>query len=265
MTNNFYFISTPVFFYVCFLSLYIGDNYPVLNTPVTATSKFFDNPKVRKEMHFESESVDSWLGCIPGAGRRRRLNEEPLLPGQILLAHDEPESVAPYIAELLDDAGIRVLIYAGDRDISVNLQGSEKVLNNMTWSGKNDWLDADRYLWMVDGDVAGYVKTYKNLDMLLVMNSGHLVPYNVPIPALDMINRLTSNLPYTDMILPKIKFDEILESSDESSHQWNIFGHNLPILLIAISFFVAGFFFGSWKEKSTKTSYDKIPDVGINY
>merc|ERR1711884_173848 len=124
------------------------DNYPVENAPVTASTKFFNNPKVRKELHFENENRNiDWMNCIPGAGRRR-LKHDKLLPGQILLAHDQPESVTSYIAELLDDAKIRVLIYAGDRDIPVNLQGSEKVLNGMNWSGKNNWIDSDRYLWM---------------------------------------------------------------------------------------------------------------------
>lgn len=208
-------------------------------------------------MHFDG--VEEWAPCIPGAGRRRV--EEELLAGQILLAHDQPESVAPYIAELLDDAGIRVLIYGGDRDLSVNLQGSEQVLNDMDWSGKGDWKSSDRYLWMVDGAVAGYVKTHKNLDMLLVMNSGHLVPYNVPVPALDLINRLVDNLSFGDNILPKIEFSEEnpeLESVVlDSEHHLNIKAY-ASIFLIALSCFIIGVFVGSFRKDS---QYQRIPDV----
>ena len=245
------------------LFLFPGNNYPLLNERVTATSSLFNNPEAKKALHFENENT-VWAGCIPGAGRRRRrLKEEALLPGQILLAHDEPESVTPYISELLDDAGIRVLIYAGDRDLAVNLQGSEQVLNDMTWSGESDWKGADRYLWMVNGDVAGYVKTHKNLDMLMVMNSGHLVPYNVPIPALDLINRLTGNLPYGDIILPKIEVSDDEEPKPESAGQdsdqhWNILAHALPVL-IAISCFAIGTFVGSRWKSSSSSSYEKIP------
>ena len=186
-----------------------------------------------------------------------------MLPGKILLAHDQPESVTPYIAELLDDAGIRVLIYAGDRDLSVNLQGSEQVLNGMIWSGDNDWKGSDRYLWMVDGDVAGYVKTHKNLDMLLVMNSGHLIPYNVPVPSLDLINRLTGDLPFGDIILPKVKVSDEKSSelgsvvAQDSDYHWNnTLAHALPVL-IAISCFAIGTLVGSrWPPQ-----YQKIPDV----
>ena len=216
-----------------------------------------NNPEVQKKLHFDQVEM-KWQSCIPGAGRRRM--KEDLLPGQILLMHDQPESVSPYIAELLDDAGIRVLIYAGDRDLSVNLQGCEQVLNTMNWSEKNEWKASDRYLWMVDGDVAGYVKTHKNLDMLMVMNSGHLVPYNVPVPALDLITRLVGDLPFGDIILPKIEMGD--EDSDSKSidvdleNDQNAWTHAFTVL-IAIVCFLIGTFVGSFRRH---TQYQKIPD-----
>lgn len=235
-----------------------GDNYPILNENDTAVDKLLGNPKARKILHFEDGNAQ-WLSCIPGAGRRRRRRklEQDLLPGQILLAHDKPEATTPYIAELLDDAGIRVLMYAGDRDLAVNLQGSELVLNGMAWSGADDWIGSDRYLWMVDGDVGGYVKTHKNLDMLLVQDSGHLVPYNNPIPALDMINRLVNDQPYGDIKLPKIEF-----ADDDEEEEFKVQGPNhystLISVLVAFLCFVAGTIVGSrWNSQSVQ--YEKIP------
>jgi hypothetical protein len=91
---------------------------------------------------------------ISGAGRRRQLlSNEPIsnletpsspLTGHaplalrrhlLLLDDDRPISMAPYIANLLDDAGIQVLVYNGDRDMSTCVQGSEVFLNEMEWSG----------------------------------------------------------------------------------------------------------------------------------
>jgi len=37
-------------------------------------------------------------------------NEDELLPGQKLLMHDKPENMAPYLADLIDDAKIQVLV-----------------------------------------------------------------------------------------------------------------------------------------------------------
>lgn len=240
-----------------------GDNYPILNAPVTASSLFFNNPRVQKLLHVETVGVE-WLGCIEGAGRRKL--QSSLLPGQTLLRHDQPESVSPYISELLDDAGIRVLIYAGDRDLSVNLQGSEQVVMDMEWSGHENWEHANRYLWMVGGDVAGYVKTHKNLDMLLVMNSGHLVPYNVPIPALDLITRLVQDRSYGDILIPKIDLgddddDEKVLASIALDIQYDrrVRHHTFTIIVAVVCFFI-GTLVGSSRKGPTRR-YQRIPDV----
>jgi len=245
--------------YNLFLSLSLpptGDNYPLLHMLDTPSSRFLNNPEVRKIMHFE-KGQSPWVACIPGAGRRRGLEETEELPGQILLAHDQPESVAPYIAELLDDADIRVLLYAGDRDLSVNLQGSEQVLNKMTWSGEKNWKASDRFLWMIDGDVAGYVKTHKNLDLLMVLNSGHLVPYNVPVSGLDLINRLTGNIPFGDIILPKLEM-----SDEDTKSEWVTEGlkAKLPILA-AVLCFAIGVFVGSRLNRRPSSEYQEIVDM----
>jgi carboxypeptidase C (cathepsin A) len=104
---------------------------------------------------------------------------------------DGPWDVTPYIADLLDEARIDVLIYSGDRDMICNTQGSDAALSNMEWSGtkdpalssasvvatktRNAWTEADRGLWLYDGYPAGYTKSYKNLNLLTVYNAGHMV------------------------------------------------------------------------------------------
>lgn len=106
------------------------DLYPVLFNPNSMYYKFFNDPGVKKALNAPLET--EWIECIPGAGRR--LAET--LPGQLLLAHDKPESVLPYVAELLDEAGIKVLVYNGDRDLStVSNSARGRVL--LLWSS---WL-----------------------------------------------------------------------------------------------------------------------------
>lgn len=115
---------------------------------------------------------------------------------------DTPWSVVPYIAQLLDEAKIDVLIYSGDRDIICCTQGSEEALQKMDWSGtrevapsnhqasasptRNAWTEAPRGLWIYNNNPAGYTKSYMNLNLLTVYNAGHMVPYNQPGPALDI-------------------------------------------------------------------------------
>jgi hypothetical protein len=159
------------------------DPYQILNAPDDTNTLFFQDKRVQEKLNVPKEDPNEWLGCIPGAGRRRRRRqlkekEEDLLPGQLLLKDDKPISMAPYIAELLDEAEIQVLIYNGDRDLSTCAQGSERMLNGMDWSGQNDWLDLHSYkraIWLVDDYPAGWSKNVKNLDFLIIYNSGHLV------------------------------------------------------------------------------------------
>lgn len=120
------------------------------------------------------------------------------------LEQDRPTTVVPYIAELLE-AGKRVLIYSGDRDLSTCAQGSEALLNNMDWSGSVDqqWIRAPRGLWVVnDSEVGGYAKTFKGLSYVVVYNSGHMVPFNQPEHALDLILRFIQNKSFSDYPLP---------------------------------------------------------------
>jgi len=157
------------------------DTYDILDNVDGTMARFFNNPAVQDALNIKPRR--HWVECMAGAGRRR-LDESDDLPGKILLAQDQPISVVPWMAELLD-AGIHVLVYNGDRDMTTNIQGSEMLLDTMEWSGAEGWSNGSftRGLWLVDNDqvrgkrqIGGYIKTYKNLDFVAVYNSGHLVP-----------------------------------------------------------------------------------------
>ncbi|KAJ1949734.1 hypothetical protein FBU59_001011 [Linderina macrospora] len=104
----------------------------------------------------------------------------------------------PYHREVppLLDAGIRVLIYAGDADWICNWYGNKAWSEALEWSGKGGFQaekDAD---WVVDGKAAGEARSYKNFSFLRVFGAGHMVPYDQPENALDMINRWIANKPF---------------------------------------------------------------------
>ena len=149
-----------------------------------------------------------WHGCQAGSGRRRRLNEAVDNHHRKLYMNDDrPISVVPYIADLLDD-GIPVVVYNGDRDMTTNMVGTELALNGMEWSGKKEWLDAPRGLWKVNDYPAGWAKEYKNLTYAVVYNSGHMVPYNMPNSAYDLLIRLLTHKSFIDMETPQIRIRE---------------------------------------------------------
>jgi hypothetical protein len=93
-----------------------------------------------------------------------------------------------------------------------NTQGTDDSLAKMVWSGtldpapstgiatktRNAWTEADRGLWLYKGYPAGYTKQYKKLNLLSVYNAGHMVPYNQPGPALDMMIRFLKGEDFYD-------------------------------------------------------------------
>lgn len=160
--------------------------------------EFFNSPQVQDLLHAPRQY---WHLCLPGEGRRRRRRLEKEKE-ELMLDHDEPVSVVPYIAELLDDAKIRVLIYNGDRDISCCAQGSEMLLDSMKWNGSQEWKTAKRGVWLVDNEPAGYSRKVDNLEFVVVYNSGHLMPMNQPENALDLVHRMVNGKTFQDAILP---------------------------------------------------------------
>lgn len=94
---------------------------------------------------------------------------------KLYMMNDRPIDVVPYLADLLE-AGIPVLVYNGDRDMTTCATGSELLLNGMEWSGKEEWLDATRGIWMVEnvkGGEGGWAKEYRGLTFVVIYNSGH--------------------------------------------------------------------------------------------
>lgn len=199
----------------------------MLDDPNGKMATFYNDPLVQKALHVEDGSF--WIECMPGAGRRRnrrrhlqnqRRNVEELLPGQILLAHDQPISVVPYVADLLDGAKIDVLIYNGDLDMTTNSQGSEYLLDHMKWNGASGWSNTSLYqrgIWLPRYDdnttFGGYMKEYQNLHFLTVFGSGHLVPFNRPKIAYEIILRFLGNESLIDKVLPSYNIRKTVDDN----------------------------------------------------
>ncbi|XP_075983875.1 venom serine carboxypeptidase [Anticarsia gemmatalis] len=105
------------------------------------------------------------------------------------LKQDVMKSVAPWISELLDH--YYIVIYNGQLDIIVAYPLTVNYLRNLKFSGAEEYKTAKRYIWKVDGEVAGYVKQAGKLVEIMVRNAGHMVPGDQPKWALDLITRFT--------------------------------------------------------------------------
>ena len=180
------------------------DAYPAIMTDPGLEGTVFNNKDVQKALNVEKEN---WKQCVPGSGRRRLQDNPYHGMRQLILLDQDRRSVLPWIAELLDDAKIDVLVYNGDLDLACSSQGTELALEAMEdWSGQQDWRDPQVtkwYNWFSGDQPAGHTKKFKNLEFLVVYNSGHFVPINQAKHALDMISRLLDGKSFQDVELPR--------------------------------------------------------------
>lgn len=98
------------------------------------------------------------------------------------------------------DANYSVLIYNGQLDIIIAVPLTMAWVSELTWSGRDELAAAPRTVWKVadsDTEVAGYVKTANNNRFFLAMvrNAGHMVPYDQPRAALDLLERFFAAQP----------------------------------------------------------------------
>jgi Serine carboxypeptidase len=176
---------------------------PNVDQVTFASEAFYNNPLVKDALHVTNHTNKAWHGCGAGAGRRQLAQQQR----RLYMDNDRPVSVVPYIADLLE-RDVSVLIYNGDRDMTTNMVGTELALNAMNWTGASTWTDARRGLWMVNDAQAGWSKELGSLKFVTVYNSGHMVPYNVPEPAFDLLNRLLTNATFIDNELPLVRVTE---------------------------------------------------------
>lgn len=88
------------------------------------------------------------------------------------------------------EAGIDVLIYAGDQDFICNWLGNEKWTLALPWTHKAEFNAAGVKPFMVSGKEVAELRSHANFHFLRVYQAGHMVPMDQPEAALGMLNAL---------------------------------------------------------------------------
>jgi len=73
------------------------------------------------------------------------------------------------------------------------------MLQTVDWKYKAEYLSAPREVWRVrpdDVEVAGYVRRVKDFYQVVVRGAGHILPWDQPERAWDMIDRFISGRPF---------------------------------------------------------------------
>ena len=106
-----------------------------------------------------------------------------------------------YVTEVLQ-AGVDVLIYAGDADFICNWLGNRAWTLALPWTGQASFQRSPELPWRDphSGNMTGITREYRSMDaslhgsftFLRVFGAGHMVPYDQPASSLDMVQRWTS-------------------------------------------------------------------------
>ncbi|KAF9527152.1 serine carboxypeptidase [Crepidotus variabilis] len=107
------------------------------------------------------------------------------------LHHDELRPSYLYVAQLLE-RGVKALIYVGANDWICNWIGNEAWTLDLEWSQQEEFNGQVLRDWKVDGKVAGQTRSAGGLTFATVLGAGHMVPYDKPKEALELLTRWLS-------------------------------------------------------------------------
>ena len=113
---------------------------------------------------------------------------------ELMLLNDFMKSVKADLPYILSN--IPAMFYNGQMDLIVAPPLTEVFLQTLNWTGIEGYMKAPKFIWKVnesDQEIAGYVRQSTNLTQVIVRNAGHMVPFNQPRAAQDMIWRFITN------------------------------------------------------------------------
>jgi len=164
--------------------------YPTYYKNVTGFDNYFNylypvNP-------YDSVPFDQYLNQ-PATRQAIHVGDKPFNDGQTVEDHllaDMMNSSKPMVAAILD-GGYRVMIYNGQLDVIIAYTLTEAWLATVDWHGAEAYGSAERYIWRVEDEIAGYVRVVDNLHEVMVRNAGHMLPSDQPEWSYKLINMFT--------------------------------------------------------------------------
>ena len=112
-----------------------------------------------------------------------------------------------------------VILFSGDKDLICNHIGTEHLIANMSWNGgfgmEVNGETAPIREWTMDGEPAGQYQEARDLIYWKFYNSSHMVPFDYPKRARDMLDRFTGGDVKTIMGRPKNSIIEGLDDNKE--------------------------------------------------
>ncbi|XP_043693972.1 serine carboxypeptidase-like 50 [Telopea speciosissima] len=130
---------------------------------------FLNKEQVKKALGVENSLV--WVECSHVVGDA--------------LHEDVMKSVKFMVEELVKKS--KVLLYQGQFDLRDGVVSTEAWVKEMNWEGLESFLMAERKVWKVKEELAGYVQKWGSLSQVVVSGAGHLVPADQAVNSQAMI------------------------------------------------------------------------------
>ncbi|KAI0310432.1 alpha/beta-hydrolase [Amylostereum chailletii] len=152
------------------------DSYPAcgMNWPpdLANATTYLRRPDVVRALHADSKS-EAWKECQSNVHTALSMKNS-----------NSSITVLPRVLER-----IPVLIFAGDQDLICNYVGQESMIQALTWNGATGLGKVETQTWTVNAQPAGTWVSSRNLTYVKIFNASHMVGFDVPHVAHDMILR----------------------------------------------------------------------------
>ncbi|KAI9998970.1 hypothetical protein PInf_003634 [Phytophthora infestans] len=145
-----------------------------ISKDIELITPYLNSPNLRRFLHVD-DRVGDWQMCNLDVNSAFAKSSDVMM------------STSAFVGDLLD-AGVRVLIYAGDADLECNWSGNLAWLHALEWKGSASFNATEARDLVVDDETVGSVISNEELTFVRVFNAGHMVPQDQPAVALDIIN-----------------------------------------------------------------------------
>ena len=150
-----------------------GMNWP---KELAATYAYLRQPAVRAALHVDAaHHPEAWIECNAAVGRP-------------IHAHANATDASVTLLPRLLEAHVPVLVFAGEQDVICNYVGLQRMVDALEWGGKRGLTTPPRD-WRIDGELVGRWQSDRNLTFVRVHNASHMVAYDQPLAAHDMMLR----------------------------------------------------------------------------
>uniref|UniRef100_L7M8W7 Carboxypeptidase n=1 Tax=Rhipicephalus pulchellus TaxID=72859 RepID=L7M8W7_RHIPC len=95
------------------------------------------------------------------------------------------------VDRLLNETDVTVAVYSGQLDLIVDALGTLQWMEQLKWPGMKEFQATPKKPMVVQGETAGYYKSFKNLTLYWVLKAGHMVPADAPLAAQSMARHIT--------------------------------------------------------------------------